>query len=210
MSNGLATSFMNLLQQHLAKPGPSQMAPSLPSGTAPQSKPFADPLIPFRIDSGSSAVSDKEMKDIFRTVFRHEGSAYVGRDGVEASKFGILQGTANRLGYKGDVRNMSRREAEAIYRKLWAKSGAAELPRNLALVHFDTYVNSPAAAKKMLKSCGQSTEAYLDLRSQRYARLCNKRPERFARYMKGWMNRIHSLRTAASPDSTSISAKALA
>jgi hypothetical protein len=138
----------------------------------------------------------------FRFVFVHEGSDYVSRDGGnESSKFGILQTTANRYGFRGSVGDMLRQDAEAIYEKIWEESGAANLPRELALVHFDTYVNSPAAAKKMLRSSDGSPEVYLDLRSQRYKRLSHMKPERYGKYVRGWMNRIENLRSLIAEDS---------
>ncbi len=135
------------------------------------------------------------MKEAFKTVFQHEGSAYVARDGgKESSRFGILQGTAERYGYQGSVKNMSRAQAEIIYEKIWAESGAQDMPRSLALVHFDTYMNSPAAAKKILKASEGDADTYLHLRAQRYGRLSKLKPELYGRYMKGWMNRINNLR----------------
>ncbi|HEX8949377.1 MAG TPA: glycosyl hydrolase 108 family protein [Dissulfurispiraceae bacterium] len=135
------------------------------------------------------------FKEILGTVLKHEGSAYVRRDaGRGASKFGILQSTAREFGYKGNVRNMTQADAEAIYKKIWDRSGAASLPYPLSLVHFDTYVNSPAAARKLLQKSGGDTDAYLEMRAQRYSRLAKLRPARYARYLSGWMNRISSLR----------------
>ncbi len=69
----------------------------------------------------------------------------------ESSRFGILQSTAKEYGYKGNIRNITRADAEAIYKKIWDKSGAASLSYPLSLVHFDTYVNSPAAASKAVE-----------------------------------------------------------
>jgi lysozyme family protein len=138
---------------------------------------------------------ESTMKEAFQMVFQHEGSAYVARDGgKESSRFGILQGTAERYGYQGSVKNMSRAQAEIIYEKIWAESGAQNMPRNLALVHFDTYMNSPAAARRILKASNGDVDTYLHMRAERYGRLSRLKPERYARYMKGWMNRINNLR----------------
>ncbi len=129
------------------------------------------------------------------TVLKHEGSAYVSRDGGRgSSKFGILQSTARDFGYKGNIKNMSRAEAEAIYKKMWDRSGAASLPYPMSLVHFDTYVNSPVAARKLLSKAGDNAEKYLELRAQRYTRLAKLRPARYGRYLKGWMHRVSDLR----------------
>lgn len=134
------------------------------------------------------------FKEILKVVLKHEGSAYVKRDGFESSKMGILQSTANEFGYKGDIKDLTRADAEAIYKKIWNRSGAAKLPYPLSLVHFDTYVNSPAAARKILKKSEGSVDAYLEMRGQRFQRLAQRRPARFARYLKGWMARVNHLK----------------
>jgi lysozyme family protein len=139
--------------------------------------------------------ADMKFREGLAAVLKHEGSGLVRRDGGrESSKYGILQTTAREFGYKGDIRNITKEEAEGIYRKIWDKSGAESLPYPLSLVHFDTYVNSPAAAKKLLAKSGGNTETYLKMRAQRYHRLAELRPERFGKYLKGWMNRIASLK----------------
>ncbi len=133
-------------------------------------------------------------REIIDIILTHEGSGYVRRDGgEESSKYGILQATARQHGYRGDVKNLSRAEAVTIYQKLWKESGAENLPYPLSLVHFDTYVNSPAAAAKLLKACGGDVDAYLKGRADRYNRLASLRPARFAKYLPGWLNRIASL-----------------
>jgi lysozyme family protein len=125
-----------------------------------------------------------------------EGSKTVREDGGrETSKYGILQSTAREYGYKGNIKDISRADAEAIYRKLWEKSGSASLPFPLSTVHFDTYVNSPSAADKILAKSQGNPHVYLQLREQRYARLAEVRPELYSKYLKGWNNRIKSLRT---------------
>jgi lysozyme family protein len=144
-------------------------------------------------------------REAFRFVLEHEGSGYVASDaGKESSKYGILQATATRYGYNGDVRHLSQTEAEAIYRKIWDESGSRNLPAGLALVHFDTYMNSPQAAKKMLHASGGDTDTYLRLRTQRYTRLSQLKPAIYARYMKGWMKRIHDLRTVTAQTGPSL------
>ena len=188
-------AFIGLLVKCLARMG-EQTAKTPGGQTAP-----TNPCASMGKDGLSSSGNDT-MKAAVRFVLDHEGSAYVPLDGgTESSRYGIRQSTAARFGYQGSVKNISRAEAEAIYGKLWAESGAASLPPRLALVHFDTYMNSPAAARKILRTSGGDTDAYLRLRSARYTRLGHMRPDRYARYMKGWMNRIDDLRAvaAASP-----------
>ena len=125
------------------------------------------------------------MKNVIRFVLKQEGSTYVSRDGgKESSKYGVLQSTARGYGFKGSIKDLTQPEAEAIYEKMWKESGAAKLPRDLALVHFDTYINSPAAARRMLKACGGDTENYLDLRAQRYAHLAVDKSRRDLRNIR--------------------------
>lgn len=195
--------FLNLLVQTMAEiSGKAGSLMADPGPTPP-------PVHLAKAEPADAGADGNSMKEIFRFVFQQEGSGYVAQDGgKESSRYGILQATANRYGYHGNVKNMSRPEAEAIYEKIWQESGSRDLPRDLALVHFDTYVNSPAAAKKMLKSSEGDTAAYLDLRSQRYLRLSTLRPESYAKYMKGWMNRVQNLRTLTAGNMNASSARA--
>lgn len=140
--------------------------------------------------------TEAKFTDALKFVLEKEGSRVVREDGgKETSKYGILQSTARELGYKGHIKDITRADAEAMYRKLWEKSGAALLPVPLSTVHFDTYVNSPAAAEKILAKSQGNTDVYLRLREQRYARLAEIRPEVYGKYLKGWNNRIKNLQT---------------
>jgi len=162
-------------------------------------------------DPGQKGPSAEEspMKQVIRFVLKQEGSAYVARDGGrESSKYGVLRATARGYGYDGNIRHLTQDDAEAIYEKMWKESGADKLPRSLAIVHFDTYINSPAAARRMLKASGGDVETYLDLRAQRYARLASRRPEKYGKYAKGWMNRVEHLRSLVAQNESSPSGDA--
>lgn len=146
----------------------------------------------------SSVVDDEATK--FRKcldfVLAKEGTRLVREDGERgASRYGILQSTARAFGYKGSIRNITREQVEGIYRKLWESSGASSLPYPLCVVHFDTYVNSPAAARRILQRSQGNIGDYLAMREQRYVRLASAKPQVYAKYLKGWKNRIDSLRT---------------
>jgi hypothetical protein len=184
-------AFVNLLATCMARVAASGPR-TADSARAAQNSPNAS----ARPDALPAAGGDA-MKAALRFVLDHEGKAYVAVDGGESSRYGIRQSTAERLGYQGSVRNMTQAQAEEIYSKLWAESGAQALPPRLAVVHFDTYMNSPAAARKILRTSGGDAGAYLQMRSARYARLGRMRPDRYGRYMKGWMNRIHDLQAMA-------------
>jgi len=142
------------------------------------------------------AQADAKFQEGLKFVLEREGSKHVREDGgKESSKYGILQSTAREYGYKGNVKDLTKADAEAIYIKIWKKSGAESLPFPLSTVHFDTYVNSPAAAERILTKSQLNIDTYLKLREQRYARLAEIRPELFGKYLKGWNNRIRNLRT---------------
>jgi hypothetical protein len=148
-------------------------------------------------ESRETASAEDKFQKAFSIVMKHEGSKLVRKDGERgSSKYGVLETTARHYGYKGKIENISKEAVEAIYRKIWDESGAADLPESLAIVHFDTYVNSPAAARKMLAASKGEIGTYLASRTRRYERLAAAKPEVFARYLKGWKNRIANLKVA--------------
>jgi lysozyme family protein len=201
---GQATGFLNIFLQTVTSSAMDgvQRATKAEPIASPISMP-SFPLLETALDKGSL------KNDAIHFVLNQEGSGYVARDGGnESSRYGVLHATARRLGYEGSVKNISRQDAETLYNKIWQESGAESLPRPLAIVHFDTYVNSPAAAKKLLKSSGGDPDAYLDLRSQRYKRLADTKPDRYAKYVKGWKNRIQNLRSLIAENNHSSSAMA--
>jgi len=169
---------------------------SLTNGRAEQAQmssmhaePGVDPLAGFHDE-------ETRFRKCLDFVLEKEGSRLVKEDGERgSSRYGILQSTARAFGYKGNIRNITREQVEGIYKKLWDKSGAASLPYPLCVVHFDTYVNSPAAARKILQRSQGNIDSYLGMREQRYVRLASAKPQVYAKYLKGWKNRITSLRT---------------
>ncbi len=144
----------------------------------------------------SAPVNDEEkFKKSLQFVLEKEGNKLVREDGRrESSRFGVLQSTAQAFGYKGNINNITKGEVEMIYKKLWEKSGAASLPFPLSVVHFDTYINNPASAKRILEKSKGDIDTYLKLREQRYVKLATAKPEVYGKYLQGWKNRIQSLR----------------
>jgi lysozyme family protein len=165
------------------------------------SKPLEfSPLAPHGVHPGAQGQGQSDDVVKFRKcldfVLQKEGSKLVKEDGERgASRYGILQSTARAFGYKGNIKHITQGDVEAIYRKIWDRSGAASLPYPLCVVHFDTYVNSPAAAQKILQKSQGNIDNYLGMREKRYVRLAAAKPAVYAKYLKGWKNRIDSLRT---------------
>jgi len=184
------TKFSNLLKKHMSKTetktGP--LGPLKKISMQNRLNPLMD-----------IAVNQKERGDFetaLEVVLRHEGKRPVGSDGSssEASRYGILQSTARAMGFNGNIKDITIEQARAIYERLWDQSGAANLPAPLSIVYFDTYVNSPAMAKKLLAKSKNDINTFLDMREQRYIKLAEKRPDIFGRYLKGWKNRVNNLR----------------
>ncbi|MCX8022139.1 MAG: hypothetical protein N2745_05135 [Syntrophorhabdaceae bacterium] len=147
----------------------------------------------------SSLEDDAKFELSLKTVLLHEGNEAVREaNGKEISKFGITESTAKAYGFRGNLEELTKEGAIEIYRKIWFKSGAQSLPYPLSVIHFDTYVNSPAMAKKLLLKSNGDVNLYLNLRIGRYKKLAQLRPERYGRYLKGWINRVKNLQSIAS------------
>jgi muramidase (phage lysozyme) len=100
-----------------------------------------------------------------------------------------------------DVRYIPDEEVRDIYyNDYWIASGANNLPPPLDIVHFDTAVHSgPGQAQRFLQQvtdtepCSRA-ERYLQLREE-YLRKIVSKNSRLQVFMRGWMNRLNSLRT---------------
>lgn len=152
----------------------------------------------YALKSTNAYTDNKDkFEEALNFVLKHEGKHLVHRDAAsgESSMYGILQSTAYENGYKGNIKDITMDDVKAIYRKIWDKSGASSLSPALSVVHFDTYVNNPALAKKLLSRSNGDIGAYLKMREQQYVSLSEKRPEVFKRYLKGWKTRVENLRT---------------
>ncbi len=191
-NNGPGTiNFENLLTESLKQ---------LYSRDVPLNKNSANTTITIANPTRAIDLDDKaKFSEGLKIVFKHEGTRLVTEDGggSESSKYGVIESTARAYGYQGDMKAFSKADAEFIYKKIWDKSGAGSLPYPLSVIHFDTFVNSPVMAKKLLKQSNGNVETYLDLRLQRYNRMAKLKPERYAKYLNGWTNRIRSLKGVA-------------
>lgn len=181
------TDFQNLLKENLTK-----------INTLPQNNIKRNVYNPVVINQIFELSGDKDkcFEVAYDFVLKQEGDRFVQRDGIknESSKYGILQSTAKEFGYKGDIKHMTKEQAKIIYKKIWDKSGAGNLSYPLSIVYFDTYVNSPTMAKKLLEKSGGDIVKFLDMREQRYIRLSKIRPDIFGVYLKGWKKRVDNLR----------------
>ncbi|MBB3018573.1 lysozyme family protein [Microvirga lupini] len=104
-------------------------------------------------------MTESRFEKVIDIVLQHEGGfVHHPRDPGGATKFGITRETLSRVRGRPvsveDVRELTRAEAEAIYRWLyWDVVHADELPPGLDLAVFDLAVNSgPARAVRMLQT----------------------------------------------------------
>lgn len=135
------------------------------------------------------------------------------------TKWGITQKTYE-MEYTGDVKDMTKAQCEQIYyRRYWLLSSCKDLPSGVDIVHFDTAVNcGPLQAAKLLQRAigvevdgviGPRTrqtalvqdpllliDRYCDVRSEFYSEIVAKN-EKLSVFLKGWQNRVSSLKEKA-------------
>jgi len=201
-SNASNKQFSNILNQSIEKLNNNY---NVKSASGVLSAPYTTDF------TGVKSETQLRFNEALNFVLRHEGKQLVHKDGAsgESSKYGILQSTAKEFGYIGSIKDITIEDAKAIYRKIWEKSGAASLPSAMSVVHFDTYVNNPSLARKLLARSKGDINTYLKMREQQYVSLAEKRPEVFKKYLKGWKERVNSLRTmVANIEATSKSRRA--
>jgi uncharacterized protein (TIGR02594 family) len=135
-----------------------------------------------------------------------------------AAARGVPLDQSTRAGLLAALKAIAPAEVRSIYHALyWLPSCAGELPAALALMHFDTAVNQGAgtAARMLQQAVGTDAdgeigpltlaaaaradpmaalERYADLRRQRYRSLSG-----FARFGRGWLNRLDATLARARP-----------
>ena len=80
--------------------------------------PMPAPTVPASTTATTGAHPGSGFKDILKVVMRHEGTSYVRMDGNrEPSKMGILQSTAMKYGYAGDIKDITKAQAEAMIKR---------------------------------------------------------------------------------------------
>jgi len=104
------------------------------------------------------------------------------------TKYGISQ-----KAFPGvDIANLTPDQARAIYKKkYWDKIGGDKLPPQLQKVAMDTAVNQGVGkAKQFTAESGGDVNKFNSLRRQHYISLAESNPEKYGKYLKGWLNRV--------------------
>lgn len=121
---------------------------------------------------------------------RHDGGNWtggeVGQGELKGTKYGVSAASFPEL----DIASITKEQASRIYyERYWLPSGAADLPKPLAFLHFDSAVqHGVEKAKEFLAGSNDHPLRYLAHRIDFYTDL-----SKFDRYGKGWMNRIAKL-----------------
>jgi len=171
-----------------------------------------------------SVVDDKKVfKDALELILKYEGG-YVNHpdDPGGATNKGVTQNVYNKyrssLGQpENDVKEITDNEVEEIYfERYWLTGKCNELPIKLAIVHFDTSVNTGIfqASKFLQRSInvlddgiiGPKTlealkgfeevdviESYIEKRIEFYKNLVERKPQ-LKVFLKGWLNRVEHLK----------------
>jgi lysozyme family protein len=98
---------------------------------------------------------------------------------------------------KENIRALTRERAQEIYwNEYWLKGGCEEVPYPLGEVQFNCNVNAGfGRTDKILASIHPDTAAnFIDEQERFYRRLVEARPKS-RKYLKGWLNRTHALRS---------------
>ncbi len=109
------------------------------------------------------------------------------------TKFGISQKAHPGL----DITKLTPADAGSIYHNEYWKAidGDNIHDPKLAAAAFDAAVNQgPSNANKWLAESGGDVSKYLDLREQHYRELAASDPEKYGKYLNGWLLRLTSFR----------------
>lgn len=138
-------------------------------------------------------------------IDKFEGTGYVPKDSTQgASKFGITQNTLSdvlgRPATEDDVKNLSRAQAEDIYKtKYWSAIGADNLPDNMKFAAFDTAVNFGVdTAKKMIAQSDNDPKKLIALRDEKRRALIRANPDTYKKYASAWAARDQAVSSMAS------------
>lgn len=145
---------------------------------------------------------DNKFSRAFQIVIGHEGglslnpadrgnwdSGVIGKGTLKGTKYGVSGAAYPHL----DIANLTLADAERIYREnYWDRIGADDLPPPLALVAFDTAINSGVGRAREFLSQTQDWQAFLDLRLRFLKGLSS-----WGTFGRGWQKRVDTLRAQA-------------
>lgn len=142
------------------------------------------------------------FEDAFLVVVGHEGglsldrndrgnwtSGVIGKGQLRGTKFGVSAMSYPTL----DIPNLTLDDARRIYRaNYWNAAGCPDLPDPLALVVFDTAVNSGVGRARQFLAQTRDWQEYLNVRLRFMQGIAT-----WSRYGRGWTKRVNTLRQQA-------------
>ena len=141
---------------------------------------------------------DSPFDIAFRFVLKHEGGYLSADDAAKLGDFGgeTKFGICKRFHPEINVRDLTLMQAKEIYyRDYWLGSGCINLPDTLAVVHFDTCINTGAAAAQgiLLHSRSTGYAHYCQLRREYYQEIGKRQPQ----FLDGWLRRVNEVEKLA-------------
>jgi hypothetical protein len=164
----------------------TRKAPPLPPSSSKREKPGDSALL-----AAPPAESSETFRSFMPFIFAWEGRKFENDpdDPGGATKFGIDQRSHPNV----DIRNLTEEVALAIYWEEWKDDGCPSLPRPYAEVFFNCAVNMGKGRAKGFDSVAKgNASVFLGLQEGFYQRLAQQ--ARFAKFLKGWLNRTRALR----------------
>lgn len=147
----------------------------------------------FKASGASDRLNPTNVRDTtVEFILKEEGSTYVADDaGAGEAKYGIVA----KFNPGVDVKNLTKEGAAQIYRdRYWTQIKGDTLAPDVAAVMMDTAVNMGAGKANLLYAqSGGDMGAFLNLRREEYRRLASEDPEKYGKFLNGWLGRVDRL-----------------
>ncbi len=122
-----------------------------------------------------------------RYILDWEGGSRLVRDTGGLTRYGISQRAFPNV----DIAGLTRAGAIRLYRiHYWDKLDCDSLPDDIRLAAFDCAVNQGVGTAERFLARASDLEEFITLRGQYYKRLAEGNPDKYAKYLKGWFNRL--------------------
>lgn len=139
----------------------------------------------------------QEFDDFIKRTIKFEGDkGQVTTDTGGLTKYGISK-KANPHLSDDQIKNLTVDDARKIYRKNYYDElgDIGHLSKKSRTIVYDASVNhGPEFAKQMVKQVGDNPAKLIDHRKSHYDFLASANPPKYAKYHKGWINRLEQLK----------------
>ncbi len=123
-----------------------------------------------------------------------EGGSRLVRDTGGLTRYGISQRAFPNV----DIAGLTRAGAIRLYRThYWDRLDCDSLPDEMRLAVFDCAVNQGVGTARRFLARASSLEEFMVLRRSHYISLAEGNPAKYAKYLKGWLNRMRAVERAS-------------